>query len=201
MQRGWQVHQYIGVRVTNDGEDDKTSNDRVRISDDGEEEETRSTLAEETRNRPTPIRHGMIRQFDEQDIRRGQHTKQVGGRQQMQLVEAEFLEGELARWYGRCWIWHERDGMNGMDWRIVGGRRVGGHSSGRGRCRKRCDRNGIRGVGDVDYRRRYVSNGCRTQVGSGSIPRGMLHGRDGEIWAGWMQWLQYSRWMGRSWTR
>jgi hypothetical protein len=182
------------------------SDDGVRVINDGEEEEIGSTSAEETPNLATPIPHGMIRQFHEQDVRRSQHTMQVGGQQQTQLVEAEFLEGELARWYGRCWICHEQgwDEWHGLE-----------------DCRRRESEKAQQWARQVQQQLRYerysgcwgcglpqaiceqwVSNGqgrwvqdpsreCQYPKGTViGMVAGMLHGQDGEIWAAWMQWLQ-----------
>jgi hypothetical protein len=184
----------------------RMSDDGVRVINDGEEEETTSTSREDTPNSPTQIPHGMIRQFHEQDVRRSQHSMQVGGQEQMQLVEAEFLEGELARWYGRCWICHEQgwDEWHGLeDCRRPESQRAQQWAR-QVQKQLRYDRySGCWGCGlPQAICEQWVSNGhgrwvqdasreCQYPKGAViSMVAGMLHGRDGDVWPVWIQWLQ-----------
>jgi hypothetical protein len=169
------------------------------VMDDGEEDETTTTSPSEgTPNSPTRIPHGIIRQFHEQDVRHSQHMIQAGGQQQAQLAEAEFLEQELARWYGRCWIcqqrgldeWHgledcpRPEGQTAQQWarQVQAQLRYDRYSGcfGCGLPQAICEQwvdNG-RGQWVQDSNR-----GCQYPKGTViSMVAGMLHGRDGEIW-------------------
>jgi hypothetical protein len=171
------------------------------------DDETTSPLSEDMPKTParTEIPHAVVRRFQEQDARRSQFMIQVGGQQQRQLADAEFVGPELTRWYGRCWIchqsgadeWHalqdcpQSEGQIARQWAHPVQMQV--RYSPYSGCFDCGLPKAICQQWVSDGRRRWVKKpGQMCQFPKGkiiSMVAGMLH-RRGEVRAAWMRWLR-----------